>query len=289
MSREGAILSILPPSLGEGVADGRVVVTCRFVDMKLYYDLFDRFRELHSSAHNDDYLTFAGYSMALSPTKADLVAASSLSGTAAGHEDEDAEDEESDEDEEGVDDEDDKSDEEYVDDEGDDDDWEDEDDEEEEEDDEDGEDEDEDEEEKDATTNLGFFHLWNNYIYNTAYEHALFEVHKHPALAPLLPIHSSDSDGTCIDSMRQVWSSPAIEDHMVKSVEGIPGYKKSVKIWNYPDGKKEEEMGGVGAEGSLWDVLVGRIVRRCRLKGVRFVKRACLFRSLCLCFYNQSN
>lgn len=62
----------------------------------------------------------------------------------------------------------------------------------------------------------------------------------------------------------------AVEKYMVKSVEGIPGYVQRVES----DSDTSTAAGGIGVEGSMWDVLVGRIVKNCRVNGVRFLRRA---------------
>lgn len=69
-----------------------------------------------------------------------------------------------------------------------------------------------------------------------------------------------------MEDIRRVWMSVIVEERMVKSVEGIPGFVRRVG-----------DEGGVGV--GLWAVLVGRIVRASRLKGLKFLKcasRPCL-------------
>lgn len=64
-----------------------------------------------------------------------------------------------------------------------------------------------------------------------------------------------------MEDIRRVWMGVVVEERMVKSVEGIPGFLARVG-----------EEGGTGI--GLWAVLAGRIVRASRLKGLKFLKSA---------------
>lgn len=92
----------------------------------------------------------------------------------------------------------------------------------------------------DPTKHLGLFDLWQNFASNTAFENQLLKEQCKVMVQLSREIEFED--------IQRVWMSAVVEERMVKSVEGIPGFVKRVG-----------EEGGTG--GGLWDVLVGRIVR----------------------------
>lgn len=108
----------------------------RIVRLKAYYRHFDRFRRLHSSAHNDDFLTFVELSETFFPNNNH----SARSETS----------------------------------------------------------DDEDNDDDDETKELGFFHLWEHYVYNKAYEFDLL----HARITSLGEV--------VLEDIQRVWNEMAV-------------------------------------------------------------------------------